>query len=245
VKNKQLFSVFKTIISPHVSTDHLNNIAGFLDAILVGANETRKYFSVTKPIQTKIKPKDANTLQTIADLKSSKKIIDRLKLYFPNDLLFDEELGFVRLSKTSNINIGGKFYIDPLDGTEPFSRGLPFYAVGGMYYKVNKTSPLYTVICLPFLFLNFIYFAQHKAGAYKIELIEQNKFLIPGKEVVPLLTSNKKHYKNTMIVIDNLWNNETQTYKSNFVNLVSKSISKWIQGIGSNLAQQALVADGK
>lgn len=63
---------------------------------------------------------------TIADKTSEKHIVDILKKEFPNDLIISEEY-----SPLKEIEVKGKrrWYLDPLDGTVNFFRGLPNWCI--------------------------------------------------------------------------------------------------------------------
>jgi len=60
---------------------------------------------------------------TIADTASEKLIADELRMAFPYDGILGEE------GSCTESRSGHQWYIDPLDGTFNFSRGLPFWCV--------------------------------------------------------------------------------------------------------------------
>ncbi len=63
---------------------------------------------------------------TNADLASEAVIIERIRRYFPNDLILSEESGASSPGRVAGQNI---WIIDPLDGTTNFANFYPFYAV--------------------------------------------------------------------------------------------------------------------
>lgn len=88
---------------------------------LAGAELARR-FGGTHSIQTKAD----SSLVTDADLASEKIVIDRIKSYYPDDLIYSEESG-----KTSTARRPGShvWIIDPLDGTTNYANAYPFYCV--------------------------------------------------------------------------------------------------------------------
>lgn len=75
--------------------------------------------------KTKVsKKKDAfGDIATTADLASEKLIISSIKKNYPTHNIFSEEIGLI------NKNSPYTWYIDPLDGTKEYARGLHSYAV--------------------------------------------------------------------------------------------------------------------
>ena len=76
--------------------------------------------------QTDLQPdiKKDDTPVTIADRKAEELIRSRIEKAFPNHAIVGEEYGATESKGTSH-----RWFIDPIDGTRSFVRGVPFYAV--------------------------------------------------------------------------------------------------------------------
>lgn len=76
--------------------------------------------------QTGIKPdmKADNSPVTIADKKTEEFIRLRIEEKFPGHMIVGEEFG-----ESENETSSHRWYIDPIDGTKSFVRGIPFYTV--------------------------------------------------------------------------------------------------------------------
>jgi myo-inositol-1(or 4)-monophosphatase len=76
--------------------------------------------------QTGIRPdfKDDDTPVTVADQKSEALIRDRIEKRFPGHAIVGEEYGPAGSEGDSH-----RWFIDPIDGTKAFVRGVPLYAV--------------------------------------------------------------------------------------------------------------------
>lgn len=76
--------------------------------------------------QTGLKPdiKANDTPVTIADQKAEQLIRSRIEKKYPDHAIIGEELGENGKEGTSH-----RWYIDPIDGTKSFMRGVPLYAV--------------------------------------------------------------------------------------------------------------------
>ena len=76
--------------------------------------------------QTGIRPdfKDDDTPVTVADQKSEALIRNRIEKRFPGQAIVGEEFGVADSEGASH-----QWFIDPIDGTRAFVRGVPFYAV--------------------------------------------------------------------------------------------------------------------
>lgn len=61
---------------------------------------------------------------TEADRKSEELIRTRIEMKFPGDAIIGEEFGLKESSQSSI-----RWYIDPIDGTKSFTRGVPLYSV--------------------------------------------------------------------------------------------------------------------
>jgi myo-inositol-1(or 4)-monophosphatase len=80
---------------------------------------------------------------TDADFASEALIQERLVKYFPDDGLVAEE-GANRTSRS-----GRRWYVDPLDGTFNFSRGIPFFAVSLSLFE--EEQPILGVVHDPMI----------------------------------------------------------------------------------------------
>ena len=76
--------------------------------------------------QTGLQPdfKEDDTPVTAADRKAEELIRKRIKDKFPDHAILGEEFGLSENEGTSH-----RWYIDPIDGTKSFLRGLPLYSV--------------------------------------------------------------------------------------------------------------------
>ncbi len=76
--------------------------------------------------QTDLQPdfKSDDTPVTIADRKAEELIRSRIERAFPNQAIISEEYGTSETEGASH-----RWFIDPIDGTRSFVRGIPLYAV--------------------------------------------------------------------------------------------------------------------
>lgn len=76
--------------------------------------------------QTEMRPdfKSDDTPVTIADRKAEQLIRSRIEEHFPGHAIVGEEFGVEEGDRT-----GYRWYVDPIDGTRAFVRGVPLYAV--------------------------------------------------------------------------------------------------------------------
>lgn len=76
--------------------------------------------------QTGLRPefKDDDTPVTVADKKTEELIRDRIEKRYPGHAIVGEEYG-----ATENQGASHRWFIDPIDGTRSFVRGVPLYAV--------------------------------------------------------------------------------------------------------------------
>jgi myo-inositol-1(or 4)-monophosphatase len=73
----------------------------------------------------KVEEKDVNDFVTNIDKASEEEVIYQLRKAWPDDTIVGEESGILRSNTPSDTT----WYIDPLDGTTNFIRGIPHYAV--------------------------------------------------------------------------------------------------------------------
>lgn len=103
-----------------------------------------------------IRAKGLGDVVTAADTASERLILSRLNARFPGDGVVGEEGADVESQS------GRTWYVDPLDGTLNFSRGLPIWCVSLALFEGDQ--PLFAVICDPIT--GETYSAQHGMGAY-------------------------------------------------------------------------------
>jgi myo-inositol-1(or 4)-monophosphatase len=89
--------------------------------------------------RVEVRAKGVGDVVTAADTASESLILARLQRAFPHDGVVGEEGTSIRG------NSGRRWYVDPLDGTLNFSRGLPIWCVSMALYDGNR--PLLAVIC--------------------------------------------------------------------------------------------------
>ncbi len=75
-----------------------------------------------------IREKGAADLVTNADLAAESAIVDTIRAAFPAHAILSEEMGYAG-GKSSAEDTGGRWIIDPLDGTTNFAHGLPLFSV--------------------------------------------------------------------------------------------------------------------
>jgi len=124
-----------------------------IKAAKAGGEVVKKYFGRSLKIEEKSMPCD---FRTKADLESEKVIIKILEKSYPKYNIFSEEFG--------EINKGSEYtlIIDPLDGTNNFSLGIPYFSVSiGL---VKKDNIIFGVVYNPIL--DNLYHAEKGKGAY-------------------------------------------------------------------------------
>jgi len=87
-----------------------------------------------------VRQKADSSLVTDADLASEKVVIDRIKKFFPNDIIFSEESGLSSLKRDPGTHV---WIIDPLDGTTNFANDYPFFCVSigrGMFNERGEVK---------------------------------------------------------------------------------------------------------
>lgn len=114
-----------------------------------------KYYGNVKE-EYKDKNFDAGSIVTKADIKSEKKIIGIIEKKFPNDNIYSEEKGWTK--KNSNYT----WYVDPLDGSNNYSRNIPLFGISIGLVKGNQ--PILGVLYFPAL--DLLVHAEKGKGAY-------------------------------------------------------------------------------
>ena len=93
----------------------------------------------TKTVETKSSPID---LVTSYDKEAETLIIERLKRAFPDHYYLAEEGEYGKIAREQRDQY--VWYIDPIDGTNNFAHGIPFFAVSLALYHENK--PLFGLV---------------------------------------------------------------------------------------------------
>lgn len=124
-----------------------------IKAARAGGAVVRKYFGKNLEITGKTIPAD---FKTKADMESEEVILKILTKKFPSYNIISEETGEI------NKNSEYTFIIDPLDGTNNFVLGIPYFSVAiGL---VHKDEIIFGVVYEPVT--NNIYYAEKGKGAY-------------------------------------------------------------------------------
>src|SRR3989338_55849 len=132
---------------------HAKDQKEIIRAAKAGGEVVRKYFGTVLTIVEKSKASD---VRTEADVESEAAIISILKKAFPAYNIFSEECGLI--DKKSEYT----FYIDPLDGTNNFTIGVPNFSVS--IALVRGTEIIFGAIYLPML--DLVYTAAKGEGGF-------------------------------------------------------------------------------
>jgi myo-inositol-1(or 4)-monophosphatase len=186
-------------------------------AAKAGGEVVRKYFGKTLALEGKSTPAD---FRTKADLGSEKAVLDILQKKFPKYNILSEEVGEI------NKNSEYTFVIDPLDGTNNFSLGIPNFTTGIGLMKGGET--IFGVVYAPVL--KSVYFAEKGKGAYsnnkKIHVNNESEL---KKSTVSYVGSYACPYSHTPEVVAKFYNNGAK-----------RLLSSW-----SVLFDMCLIASGK
>lgn len=90
-----------------------------------------------------VRRKGDRSLVTSADLASEKVVLDRIRRFFPDDVVLSEESGY------SADPVPGSSYVwvvDPLDGTTNFANQYPFFATSIGRCEYGRDGKLYPVL---------------------------------------------------------------------------------------------------
>jgi len=156
-----------------------------IKAAKAGGAITKKYFGKVLELEGKSTPAD---FRTKADLESEKAIIKILSKKFPTYNIVSEEAGEI------NKNSEYTFIIDPLDGTNNFVLGMPYFSTCIGLMKGDTT--IFGVVYNPIL--KNIYFAEKGKGAYlngkrisvnKNASLEESSLSYVGSYKVPIAHS--------------------------------------------------------
>jgi myo-inositol-1(or 4)-monophosphatase len=135
-----------------------------IKAAKAGGKVAKKYFGKILEVTTKSNPSD---LRTNADLESEKEVIKILSKKFPTYNIISEEAG--EMNKNSEFT----FFVDPIDGTNNFVMGIPYFSTSIGLMKGDET--IFGAVYNPIL--DNIYFAEKGKGAYL-----NNKRIFVNKE---------------------------------------------------------------
>lgn len=111
-----------------------------IDAAIEAGKHLLGYFNKRK---YKLLYKADTSLQTTADTAAEEVIIQRLSAAFPQHSIWSEECGSHYLNSSSSY----RWSIDPLDGTENFVLGIPYFSSSLTLY--HKKLPLLAVVYNP------------------------------------------------------------------------------------------------
>ena len=124
-----------------------------IEAAKKGGKVLKKYFGEVLEIEEKLMVGD---FRTKADQESEEIILQILEQHYPDYNFLGEETGF------HDKNSEYTFIVDPLDGTNNFSLGIPHFSVTISLLKNNEV--IFAVIHHPII--NRTYHAQKGDGAY-------------------------------------------------------------------------------
>ncbi len=162
--------------------------------------------------------KEDKTLVTVADEEINQIVIDRVKSAYPEHSVLGEEASNDRQNELAWI-------CDPIDGTNPFSKGLPVSTFSLALTKEGE--PIVGVICDPFT--GSIYWASQGEGAY----LNGKKINVSDKKLEYRAVAHVDWWPSAQYDVDTAMHNlalKTQTY---------------IISIGSIVRASAMVASGK
>ena len=125
-----------------------------IDAAQAGGAQAKKFFGREFTVSEKSKASD---VCTAADLESEKAILAVLDKYFADYNVYSEEAGAVR-----NGSKRGTMYVDPLDGTNNFVLGIPYFST--TITLVENDLTVFTVVYDPIMDLT--YWAERGSGAF-------------------------------------------------------------------------------
>ncbi|MDX9893116.1 MAG: inositol monophosphatase family protein [Patescibacteria group bacterium] len=131
-----------------------NQFAPIIDAARQGGEQLKKYFGRHLDIiNEKLGPAD---LQTTADLESERAVLAILNKHYPDYNIFSEEVGMI--DRGSDFT----FYIDPLDGTNNFVLGIPYFSCS--IALVQGHNVIFAAVYSPIT--DNLYYAQRGQGAF-------------------------------------------------------------------------------
>lgn len=203
-------------------------------AVRLGARKVLEYHKVS-PEALKTYYKGDKTPVTVADEESERVIIDSIKRVLPTARIFSEETGIREGADTAKT-----VYIDPLDGTNPFTHGESYSSVGVAVRENGITTV--AAICLPFK--RELLLAEKGKGAWRYALDENMSITAKPEKisVSPKMTVGKSN-----IYVDANFFPANRAAKLAFLDRLSQlspSEPLSLRMICSNISQQAEVAMG-
>lgn len=128
-------------------------IGHMLDAALSAGRELKKYFGKDLPVHVKSSPIDTRTK---ADLESERILVEALGRDYPTYNILSEEV------ESKDQGSEYTFVLDPLDGTDNFILGIPYFSVGIglMHHDEILSAAVYNPM------LDKMYWAERGQGAY-------------------------------------------------------------------------------
>jgi len=186
-------------------------------AAKVGGKIVKKYFGKVLEIEGKSIPAD---FRTKADLESEKAIIKILQKSFPTYNIISEETGEI------NKNSEYTFHVDPLDGTNNFVLGVPYFSISIGLTKGDKI--IFGAVYNPIL--DDMYYAEKEKGAFH-----------NGKKIRVNKESNIKNSSVSLVVaFDCPRDYEPKIWVKLFMKNVKRVLTYWSVALDS-----CLLASGK
>lgn len=112
-----------------------------MDAVVelahAGGREVMRYFRGDAGVRSK----EAGNLVSKADLAAEEAILSRIRSWFPDEAIMSEE----SLAETQRAE--RLWIVDPLDGTNNFAHGLPYFAVSVAYWEGGQ--PMFGAVLNP------------------------------------------------------------------------------------------------
>jgi myo-inositol-1(or 4)-monophosphatase len=102
------------------------------EAAAAGADIAMSYFGPNAKDATVKEKHSTYNLVSIADVNTEKAIVEKLRSHFPDHNFFGEELA------QESTDSDSLWIIDPIDGTNNFLHGLPWFGISIGFYKDGK-----------------------------------------------------------------------------------------------------------
>jgi len=219
-------------------SDQITGIAS--GAARVGGRKILKRYGLSpEELHTTLKPEAGMSPVTAADLESEEAIkrIIHTRL-FPDHTINAEESGELK-GKNNEGESNIVWYVDPLDGTISFTREQKYSSVGIAVYE--KGQPKLATICRPFQRETLV--AESGKGAWVFPLDDHLDIVGDGKR---LSVSANESLKDGIIYIDGVFNHKTAAPTLKMLERLSNSVGNFgLRSIGTNIGQQAEVAEGR
>lgn len=185
----------------------------------------------TSPMQVHTKKADGDTPVTQIDVLSGNFLVEAIRRMYPSDTINEEESG---MSVGTSQRI---WYVDPLDGTSSYARGLRYSTLGLALYEGGE--PVLSVTCNPFD--RTLLIAEREKGTFLAD-IDESWELQNQREVI---VSEQELHKGT-IYVDGLFNMKTTGPKLFLLQDIQEATGQInLRMTGSNIDQQMRVAMGQ